>query len=221
VGGKDRKIKIGVGGKYFVINYLCGILDLKSTNSVTINVNGVGYIVSIPTFSFSKLPERGSFVKIYVVETVAGMYGGVIHLYGFLTKEERDMYILIKNEVPTTGAKKAMEYIDKISKSFADFETAIITENSSILNSIFGFTKKTADKLIAALKEKILTINAIEKEKLLNIKINKNMIVSEAIEALTALGYKQQQARITVDKIYEYNKNITLEDLIKKSLQDL
>ncbi|MDR1926984.1 MAG: Holliday junction branch migration protein RuvA [Endomicrobium sp.] len=204
-----------------MIDYLCGTLDSKSINSATVDVNGVGYMISIPVSNFSKLPEIGKSVKIYVVETVAGMYNGVTHLYGFLTKEERDMYILIKNEVPATGAKKAMEYIDKISKSFADFKTAVITKNSSMLNNIFGFTKKTAEKLIAALKEKIIAENLVREEKWMGVKINEFTIASEAIEALAALGYKQQQARRTVDKIYGQNNNITLEDLIKKSLQDL
>jgi Holliday junction DNA helicase RuvA len=204
-----------------MIDYLCGTLDSKSTNSATVDVNGVGYMISITISNFSKLPEIGKSVKIYVVETVAGMYNGITHLYGFLTKEERDMYVLIKNEVPAIGAKKAMEYIDKISKSFADFKTAVITKNSSMLNSIFGFTKKTAEKLIAALKEKIIPENVVREEKWLGVKINESTIVSEAIEALTALGYKQQQARRIVDEIYGHNKNITLEDLIKKSLRNL
>lgn len=204
-----------------MIDYLCGTLDSKSTNSVTLDVNGVGYLIAIPISSFSKLPEAGNLVKMYIVEAVAGIYGGIVYLYGFLSKEEREMYLLIKNEMPGTGAKKAMEYIDKISKSFADFKTAVITKNPSMLNGIFGFTKKTADKLIVALKDKIAGVNIMGQEKWLGIKINENSILSDAIEGLVALGYKEQQARGVVTKIYEYNQNIVLEDLIKKSLKDL
>ena len=205
-----------------MIDYLCGTLNSKSTNSVTVDVNGIGYMVAITMSSFSKLPEIRNPIKIYVVEAVAGMYGGVVCLYGFLSKEEREMYLLIKDEVPGTGAKKAMEYIDKISKSFADFKTAIVTKNPSMLNGVFGFTKKTADKLIAALKDKIAMVGTIgQEEKWSGIKINENSILFDAIEGLVALGYKEQQARVAVTKIYERNENIVLEDLIKKSLQDL
>ncbi|MDR3256589.1 MAG: Holliday junction branch migration protein RuvA [Endomicrobium sp.] len=204
-----------------MIDYLRGTLDLKSTGDIVVDVNGVGYIISIPLSTFSKLPEVGNLVKIYIVEAVAGMYGGVISLYGFLTREERDMYLLIKDEVPGTGAKKAMEYTDKISKSFADFKTAIISKNQSMLNNVFGFTKKTADKLISALKDKISAVNVSSEEKWTSAKTNESAIISEAIEGLITLGYKEHQARTAVNNAYERNENISLEDLIRKSLQDL
>jgi Holliday junction DNA helicase RuvA len=203
-----------------MLDYISGILEFKSTNSITIDVNSIGYEVAIALSSFSKLPEIGSQVKIYVVESVSGMYGGVIYLYGFLTKEEREMYLLIKDEVPGTGAKKAMEYIDKISKSFADFKTAVISKNPTMLNAVFGFTKKTADKLISALKDKIVGIEVSGKEKF-DINVTENELISEAIEGLISLGYKEQQARVVANKVYEQNENITLENLITKSLQEL
>jgi Holliday junction DNA helicase RuvA len=204
-----------------MIDYLCGLLESKSTNSITVDVNGVGYAIAIPVCALPNLPKTGNLVKIYVVEAVAGMYGGVICLYGFLTKEEREMYLLIKDEVPSTGAKKAMEYIDKISKSFADFKAAIIAKNPSMLSGVFGFTKKTADKLIAALKDKISDVNVLGQEKWSNTKISQNSLILEAIEALIALGYKEHHARAVVSKIFEHNENITLADLIRKSLQDV
>ena len=204
-----------------MIDYLYGTLDSKSTNGITVDVNGIGYEISVPVSTFLKLPETRNPIKIYIVESVAGIYGGVISLYGFLTIEEREMYLLIKDEVPGTGAKKAMEYTDKISKSFADFKTAIISKNLSTLNEIFGFTKKTADKLIAALKDKISTVNVLSKEKQTGAETIKNTMVSEAIAGLITLGYKMQQARVAVTNVYEHNENITLEDLIRKSLQYL
>jgi Holliday junction DNA helicase RuvA len=205
-----------------MISYLYGPLDSKSTDGITVDVNGIGYEISVPVSTFLKLPETKNPIKIFIVESAAGMYGGVISLYGFLTIEERDMYLLIKDEVPGTGAKKAMEYIDKISKSFADFKTAIISKNPSTLNEIFGFTKKTADKLIAALKDKISTVSVLsEEKKQAGTKTIKNTMVLEAIAGLITLGYKMQQARVVVTNVYEHNENITLEDLIRKSLQYL
>ncbi|MDR1943020.1 MAG: Holliday junction branch migration protein RuvA [Endomicrobium sp.] len=203
-----------------MLNYIYGTLKSKSTDSITIDVNGIGYEAIVTLSTFSKLPEIGDQVKIYVVESVSGMYGGVIYLYGFLTKEERDMYILIKDEVPGTGAKKAIEYMDKISKSFADFKTAVISKNPSMLHAVFGFTKKTADKIIAALKDKIIDVEVSGKGKWTNVNLTENKLILEAIEGLTALGYKEQEARTAVNKIYEQNKNITLENLITKSLQE-
>ena len=203
-----------------MLDYISGILESKSKYNITISVSGIGYEAIVTLSTFSKLPEIGNQVKIYVVESVSGMYGGVICLYGFLTKEERNMYLLIKDEVPGIGAKKAMEYIDKISKSFADFKTAVISKNPSMLHAVFGFTKKTADKLIAALKDKIIAVEVSGKEKWTNVNLSENKLILEAIEGLTALGYKEQQARTAVNKIYEQDENITLENLITKSLQE-
>lgn len=206
-----------------MIDYLNGTLVSKALEGIIVDVNGVGYKISVPASTYSKLPHIDSNVKIYVVEAVSGMYGGVISLYGFLTSEERAMYLLIKDEVPGTGAKKAMEYTDKISKSFADFKTAIVSKNATMLNSIFGFTKKTSDKLIAALKDKISSVSVSGEEKWKNVgsDYSENTLVSQAISGLISLGYKVNQARDAVNKVFSDNENITLEELIKKSLQYL
>jgi len=203
-----------------MIDYIKGTLSEKSQDYIIIETSGIGYKIAISTSSFSKLPQEGFDIKIYIVEAVAGMYGGVMNLYGFLTKEERDMYLLIKEEVPGTGAKKALEYIDKISKSFADFKSAISSKNAPMLNGIFGFTKKTSDKLIAALKDKISQISVIGKEKWTDInKSINNTTADEAVATLIAMGYKESQAISAVHKAYNETENLSLEDLVKKSLK--
>jgi len=205
-----------------VIDYLYGMINSKSAEGVIIDVNGIGYGVVVSVSVLARFPEIGSPVKIYIAEAAAGMYSGVISLYGFLTTEERDMYLLIKDKVPAAGARKAMEYIDKISISFEDFKTAIISKNSSLLTGMFGFTKKTADKLIVALKDKVSALNASREEKT-NAKKSENTMILEAIESLIALGYKEQQARAAVNNAYKRSNDsgITLESLIRKSLQCL
>ncbi|MDR1418235.1 MAG: Holliday junction branch migration protein RuvA [Endomicrobium sp.] len=204
-----------------MLDYLTGPLESKTTNTITIDVNGVGYAISVPIDTFSKLPQIGDQVKIYIVEAVSGMYGGVIYLYGFLSKEDRNMYVLIKDEVPGTGTKKAMEYIDKILKSVADFKTAIIKKDTTMLQTIFGFTKKTSEKLISALKDKIQDIQITEEQKWARINTAQSTVVSEAIEGLVALGYKEPLARSIVDKVHVLEEHMTVEDLIRKSLQNL
>ncbi|AKL97937.1 Holliday junction branch migration protein RuvA [Endomicrobium proavitum] len=202
-----------------MIDYLNGIINHKTTNEITLDVSGVGYAVYAPVSTFEKLPQTGELVKIYIFEAVSGMYGGVINLYGFLTREERDMFILIKDEVPGTGAKKALEYLDKISKSFADFKTAVETKNTSLLTGVFGFTKKTAEKLIAALKDKISGVQIIGQEKWSGVKdYSQTSVVSQAIAGLIAIGYKELPSRNAVSQAYSEDENVTLEKLIKKAL---
>lgn len=205
-----------------MIDYISGILDSKNTDNIVVDVNGIGYKISMPVSVFDKLPAAGSQVKVYIVEAVSGMYGGVIYLYGFLSHDERDMYVLIKEEVPGTGAKKAMEYMDKISKSPADFKTAVASKNAAMLHNIFGFTKKTADKLIAALKDKIAAVNVSGEQKWAGVSRSiEDSVVAEAVAGLIALGYKESQARNAVGRTYSENENLKVEDLIKKSLQHL
>ncbi|GMO64269.1 MAG: Holliday junction branch migration protein RuvA [Endomicrobiia bacterium] len=205
-----------------MIDYLYGTFNSKLKEIITLEINGIGYSISVPFSTLSRLPVIGNLVKIYIVENTTGMYGGPVHLYGFLTKNEREIYLLIKEKVPGIGAKKALEYMDKVSISLTDFKTAIISKNFSILNKIFGFTKKTSDKLIAALKDKISIINVSNEDNKVKVNISGNTIILETIASLIALGYKEQQAKIAVNTAYEHcNNNITLEDLIRMSLQYL
>ncbi|MDD2524316.1 MAG: Holliday junction ATP-dependent DNA helicase RuvA [Endomicrobiaceae bacterium] len=201
-----------------MIDYFNGTLSSKTQNSVIIEVSGIGYNVNVTIATSEKLPREGQELKLYIVEST-GMYGGLISHYGFLSKDEREMFLLIKEEVPSTGAKKAMEYLDKISKSFADFRNAVVSRDISMLCSVFGFTKKTAEKLIAALKDKISGVAVSNSAKWIGISENENM--SEAIAGLVALGYKEFQARETVSKIVKNSEEKSVENIIKEALKYL
>jgi len=122
-----------------------------------LNIGGIGYKVSVPLSTSEKLPSKGENVRLFIVESV-GMYGGNVTYYGFLSQEERDIFLLLKQEVPGAGAKKALDYLDKVTKSLADFRRVIVNKDIQTLTGIFGFTKKTAEKLIIALKDKNRTI---------------------------------------------------------------
>lgn len=204
-----------------MIDYISGTLKSKSNDCLIIEAAGLGYKMYAPASTLQKLPSDESPLKVYIVEAPAGMYGATVNLYGFSTKEERDMFLLIKEEVPATGAKKALEYLDKISKSFADFKAAVLSKDSAMIHSIFGFTKKTADKLINALKEKIESIAISGSQKWTDDKETTTPTVSEAVMALISLGIKEAQARQAVKKAFENDENLALEDLIKKSLKHI
>lgn len=201
-----------------MIDYFNGILSYKTLNTAVVEVAGIGYGISITSDTFNKLPSDGKPVKLYIVEST-GMYGGVISYYGFLSKQEREMFNLIKDEVPSTGAKKAMEYLDKISKSFADFKAAVVKKDISMLSGIFGFTKKTSEKLVAALKDKIANVSVNDSQKWSNITGNSSSV--EAVAGLIALGYKETNARETVNKILTENKDLSVEQIITEALKYL
>ena len=202
-----------------MIDYFKGILSYKKTNVVVIEACGVGYSINITVDTSNRLPKEGEEIKLYIVEAT-GLYGGVVSHYGFLSKEEREMFCLIKDEVPSTGAKKAMEYFDKVSKSFADFKVAIIKKDISLLSTVFGFTKKTAEKLIVALKDKIAEISVNNEQKWQEVSTNSSTEI-EAIEALLTLGYKDLQARTAVSKVISQNNKLEVAQIVKEALKYL
>lgn len=202
-----------------MIRFLRGTIEDKSIDRVVLDVGGVGYEVSIPLSTAEKLPASGSEVKLHIVESVA-MYGGSTALYGFLSEEERDIFQLLKEEVPGAGAKKALDYLDKVSKSLPDFRRSIMGKDVNSLVGIFGFTKKTAEKLAAALKDKIGEIALAGKEKWAPQPAAS--VSAEAIAGLIALGYREAQARAAVEKsLAGEGDSLPVEEIIRRSLKYL
>lgn len=202
-----------------MISYFRGILDSKSGDFAVIDVSGTGYGVSVPFSTAAKLPAAGKEVKLFIVESVA-MYGGSIAYYGFLTEEERGIFSLLKNEVPGTGAKKALEYLDKAAKSLPDFRKAVIEKNVQSLTGIFGFGKKAAEKIAVSLKDKIGSVNISGNEKWAFEKFAPRH--GDAVSGLVALGYKETYARSAVEKVVSSaEKELPVEEVIRMALKHI
>ncbi|OGS17368.1 MAG: hypothetical protein A2219_05950 [Elusimicrobia bacterium RIFOXYA2_FULL_50_26] len=202
-----------------MITFLRGTLDCAGNGVAIVDVNGIGYEACISASCMNQLPPMGHPVKLFVYESVA-MYGGNVTLYGFLTEEERDLFTLLKEEVPGAGAKKALDYLDKITSSIHDFKNAIINKDIAVLTGAFGFTKKTADKLVAALKDKIgeapLPVIGRSAERA------PSRLRTDAVQGLVALGYKESHAREIIDKLLETEKaQQSLEQLLRSALRYL
>jgi len=160
----------------------------------------------------------GQDAQLYVVESVA-MYGGGMTLYGFLSVEEKEIYLLLR-EIPGTGSKKALDYLDKIAKSAPDFRRAILEAEPRVLVSLFGFTQKTADKMIVALKDRIAGLRLAGREKWSG--AVQSTGVSEAIAALVSLGYRESEARAALERLSGQAKAAgATADLIKEALKQL
>jgi len=201
-----------------MIGSLRGIVLQKSPGLLLLEVAGVGYEVHVTLSSFDVLSEVGAEAQVYVSESMA-MYGGSLTLYGFLSLEEKDIFLLLR-EIPGTGAKKAMDYLDKISKSAPDFRRAILEGDTRALVSLFGFTKKTADKMIAALKDRMAGLRVSGREKW-NTSVQPAGF-SEALAALINLGYREPQARAALDQLpADIRTQAAAADLIRQALKQL
>lgn len=202
-----------------MITFFRGILHSATLESAVLDVGGVGYHVNIPQSTAVTLPTPGAEVRLFIVESVA-MYGGSTSFYGFLTTAERDMFQLLKDEVPGTGAKKALDYLDKISRSIPDFARAVAQRDSATLTGMFGFSKKTADKIIAALKDKIDDVAAAGSMK--EAARMPGGTREEAVAGLVALGYRESLARPAVERaLVSAPERAAAADIIRRALQEI
>ncbi len=200
-----------------MFDFLRGTLEDKETDRVVVEAQGVGYKISIPLSTYEKLPPEGAEVKIYTWMS-ASMYGQGSALYGFLTPEEREVFLILRS-ISKIGAKGALEILSKISKSFPDFRKAVIVRDVQALTGIFSLTKKTAEKLILGLKDKIEVLSFAGKERFA---IRNEREIADAISALVALGYKVSQAKEAVNSVCEtIDKDARAEEIIKQALKYL
>ena len=201
-----------------MIAYLKGtVLEAKEESAVVV-CGGVGYEVNLAKSSAAEL-EAGRECALYISESISP-YDGTV-LYGFLSKEDKELWTLFKTAIPNTGAKKALEFLNKALRSVADFHAAIVKRDPKILTGIFGFTAKTAEKLINSLKDKMdaVSVQGSSKIKVLD----EAPYMSGVLEALTALGYSAPESRRAIEQLYNggINPSDPIEHIIKEALRVL
>jgi len=199
-----------------MIAYITGEVFDIDDSSIILLVGGIGYQINMAQSSISSV-EKGQNIGLYITESITQFDGTI--LYGFLNKADRELFLLFKNEIPNTGSKKALEFLNKALRSVADFHNAIINKDPKILTAIFGFTAKTAQKLIDSLSGKMDTISVQGEVK---IKTAEIPFMADVLNALGALGYSAQESRRAIEQLYKQNSAQTnVEDLIKQALRIL
>ena len=189
--------------------YLEGKFTYKSPAQVYLDVNGVGYEINISLNTFSAiqaLPEGRLFTHLQVKED------GHI-LYGFFDRAEKEMFQFL---ISVSGVGAATARMMLSSMKSEDVRSAIMQGNVRLMESVKGIGKKTAERLILELKDKVNKGPATN----MNIAVTGNNIEQDAITALTALGISRIQAEQAIRKIYISDPAISqLEELIKKALK--
>ena len=195
-----------------MIARLTGKLTTKNPGELILDVGGVGYQVFIPLSTFYELPERGEPLSLQIYTAVRE---NAIELYGFLTLQEKELFKLLLN-VSKIGPKLAQNILSGISSE--DLKTAIITGDILKLNAIPGIGKKTAERMILELKDKVPKAQAVEQE----MAALPGELLDDALSALLNLGYKRTVAERTVKRaINEAGRDGSLEDIIRISLKYL
>lgn len=207
-----------------MIATLRGTVVEKHSERVVLEAAGVGYEVSVTEAASAALPPVGSDAFLQIVESFA-MYGGGATLYGFLSASEKQMFLALRDHVPGTGAKKALEYLDKANKSLPDFRRAVLDRDAKLLTGVFGFTKKTADKLIDALKDKLEGVHVAGSERIARADAPElqTSALGQAMSALSALGYRPGEAKAALQSVAEETRgqDLLVEQIIKLALKRL
>jgi Holliday junction DNA helicase RuvA len=176
-----------------LITFLNGKLVETLPTLAIVEVNGVGYEVLIPLSSFDKLPAPGQPVKLLthlVVREDAHV------LYGFVTAAEREIFRLLINTVSGIGPKIALNILSGINVTV--FRGAVAGGDVKMLSQISGVGKKTAERIVIELKDKVGKAGALEAssaQRALNADEQK---INDATLALMALGYKPAEAHESI-----------------------
>jgi len=196
-----------------MISHLKGILYRKSPTEIVVDVNGVGYAVSIPLSTYEKLGETGAAVTIL---TYTHVREDILQLYGFATEAEREIFRLLIS-VSGIGPKIAQGILSGVQPN--ELQNLIAQANVSALTAIPGVGRKTAERLIVELRDKIA-------------KLDSGMLSSgptdaaqgiraEALMALISLGYNRATAEKAIrTALQDLNgKEASIQELLKQALK--
>jgi holliday junction DNA helicase RuvA len=199
-----------------MISFLDGELVEALPTQVVISVQGVGYLVQIPLSSFEHLPALGARFRLlihFVVREDAHL------LFGFVTAAERDLFRLLVQHVTGVGPKLALGVLSGM--SVGQFKAAVVNGDINTLSKVSGLGKKTAERIILELKDKVGVAAAWELAAAG--RNDQQAKVNDAVLALLSLGYKQVEAQKTVREILSRAKTeeIDTEELVRRALKML
>ena len=177
-----------------MISLLRGNIVQKSLGKVVVDVNGVGYGVTVPLSTYYRLPEPGIEV---VLEIYTQMKDSGIELFGFITQDEKTVFTLLIG-VSGVGPKVATSILSNISPT--DFATAI-TSGDLAKRKIAGIGPKMASRLMTELKDKVLTFQPSSEIH------SKSGIVENVISALMNLGYKRPEIDERISELEGITRN--------------
>ena len=198
-----------------MIAFLQGKVVESLPTRVVMEVQGIGYEVLIPLSSFDKLPPPGGEVKLL---THLSIREDAHVLYGFMTAAERDLFRLLINTVSGIGPKIALNVLSGM--NVTAFRGAVAEGNVRALSQISGVGKKTAERIVVELKDKVGAAGAWEASSAHHGLSAADQRVNDAVLALMALGFKQNEAHDAVRAAQAVlGLQARVEDLVRASLK--
>ena len=198
-----------------MINYIEGKIISKIEGYAIIENNGIGYEINVSNTTLVQLPTIGEIAHIHTVMLVKD---DGISLFGFSTLEEKELFNKLTT-VSGVGAKSALAILS--SQPYSSLIACIINGDATMLSKAKGIGKKTAERIVLELKDKVSATDA------LNMRVNNldessilaRQDVADAIDLLVSLGIPSGQATMLVKRFADECK--TAEELVSRTLQNL
>jgi len=194
-----------------MIAMLTGQIVHKSPDHIILDVNGVGYLVHIPFSTYYDLPEKGE-ARLHIHTNVRE---DAINLYGFRTHLEKSFFQLLIS-VSGVGPRLARDILSNIQPN--QLTQALTHGNINALSSIPGIGKKTAERLVLELKEKVGKLDAASTQTPKQPQIQDNELIDDVVSALLNLGYKETHVRKAIAGLVPQT-DTSVESLLKQALK--
>jgi Holliday junction DNA helicase RuvA len=193
-----------------MIAQICGKLIQKKTTEIVVDCQGVGYHLFVSVVTSEKLQDIGATVTL---KTLLIHREDTMQLYGFYDDAEKEVFKLLTS-ISGIGPKSAIAILSSI--NISELKQAITNNNLLLLQKMPGIGKKTAERIMIELKDKIIKIEMETTEI-----DNNNVLKQEAIAALTVLGYNKVSAEKAVTKALTVTENadVQLEEIIRLALK--
>ena len=205
-----------------MIAHLSGTLLSKQPNSVILDVAGVGYEVNIPISTFYDLEETGSNVQLRIYTHVRE---DALQLYGFKTARERELFLRLIS-VSGIGPRLGITLLSGMSAD--EMIASIRTNNLARLTLIPGVGRKTAERLVMELRDKVASLSSAELEEELGAKtetgapiLTEDSMRADVLSALLNLGYQRNAAEKAVTAAVDEGGEISVELILRRSLRKL
>jgi Holliday junction DNA helicase RuvA len=197
-----------------MIAQIRGQLVEKRPGMVIVETQGIGYQVFVSLSTFYDLPEATQGVRLH---TYTHVREDLLQLFGFSTFLEKEIFQILIG-VSGIGPKLALNILSGIAP--AELIASLQSEDVARLTQIPGVGRKTAERLVFDLKEKIGKI-AVQGERRKEEKSKKDQVVDDVVSALVNLGYRRNQADSVVEQVWRQRPEASLEEILKESLRAL
>ena len=193
-----------------MIVFLDGVLEEKNPTRVVVDVGGVGYEAAIPLSSYDRLPAPGQRVRLLTVPVVRE---DAHLLYGFMTAEERELFLQLTS-VNGIGPKLGLAVLSGL--SVRDLKAAVAAGDAKRLSGISGVGKKTAERIVLELRDKLAKGDLAEALAAGNASGPADARLRDAVLALVSLGYKPADAqRMVKDVADRISPDSSLEHVLR------